>query len=117
MPAIERIQLSASTNGLQILATAAGVLIHTATNVADTLDEIHIYAHNNDTVERTLVVEIGGSTADKVRKIILPPQGPGYWVSRGDLVLDGAQTLTIKCDTADVVVVSGYVNRISQGTS
>jgi hypothetical protein len=69
---------SGSTNGrpIEVLATATpGTLIHTATAVADVLDEITLYAVGSSATARLLTIELGGVTAqDDLVEVTIPAQ-------------------------------------------
>ena len=110
--------LSGSTNGkgIKIAATAtAGTAIHTATAGTSNLDEVWLWAWNSDTVERLLTIEFGGVTdPDNLVEIPIPPSSsddpklviPG-WLLQNGLAIAGFAAAT------NVVVVYGYVNRIT----
>jgi hypothetical protein len=110
-------KLSGSTSGKQIkvVATAtAGTTIHTATSStgAGVWDEIWIYASNSDTVNRTLTLEWGGTSApDDTSTITIAP-------NTRVLVADGRilqNSLVVKAfaSAANVILVDGYVNAIT----
>jgi len=106
--------LSGSTNGrpVKVVATAtAGTTIHTAH--ATDKDEIWLWAVNSDVVDRKLTIEFGGTTSpdDTIELLVLAESGlllviPG-------LVLSGSLLMRAFCATANVVCVSGFVNRIT----
>jgi hypothetical protein len=109
--------LSGSTNGKQIKisATASGGAntIHTAVSGTAAWDEIWIYAYNDDTVVRNLVVLFGGTT-EPDNKILIPIQPQ----SGRTLVVDGMllqNSLVVKAyaSQTNVVIVDGYVNSIT----
>lgn len=117
MPSVTRAQLSGSTNGKQLGATSTGTAIHTATNDASTLDEIHLAAQNSSLADVELTLEIGGASAPDTRTVLLRSKEVAVWVVRGDLVLDNGVAITAKVPTPgedNAVVLSGYVNRIVQ---
>ena len=106
--------LSGSTNGrlIKVAATAtAGTTIHTAHATAE--DEIWLYAVNSDTTDRKLTIEFGGTTSpdDLIEQTITAESGlilvvPG-------LVLTGSVVVRAFAATANVVMIGGYVNRIT----
>ena len=58
--------LSGSTDGKQILVTAttsSGTTIHTAVSGTTNIDEVWLYATNNDTASVNLTILWGGSTS------------------------------------------------------
>ena len=106
--------LSGSTSGkmIKVAATATlGTTIHTA-HATDT-DEIWLYAVNSDTAARKLTIEYGGATSpDCLIEITIPPESGLTLITPG-LVLTGSLVVTAFCATANVVMIGGYVNRIT----
>jgi hypothetical protein len=112
--------LSGSTQGkaIKVVATAStGTTIHATGTSATIDDEIWLYAYNSDTAARLLTIQFGGTTAvDNDIKVTIPPQSGLTLVVPG-LVLTGtgaaANTVYAYASTANVITISGYVNRIS----
>ena len=108
--------LSGSTNGegIKVAATATlGTTIHTAVTGTSDIDEIYLYAANSDTTNRKLTIEFGGATApDNLIEYTVPAEDGLYLVVPG-LILNNAQVITAFCATANVVMIYGYVNRIT----
>lgn len=109
--------LSGSTNGKQIKVAATatpGTLIHTAVAGTDDMDEIYLYATNNNASTSVLLtVEWGGVTApDDLIKINVPASSSYSLVMPG-LLLQNSLVVRAFADTANTVLVSGYVNRIT----
>ena len=106
--------LSGSTSGKQIKVAAtatAGTTIHTAH--ATDLDEIWIYAVNSSVSSVKLTIEYGEATAPdgNIEVTVLPEAGlvtivPG-------LILTGSLVVKAFAGTANVIMLSGYVNRIT----
>lgn len=102
---------------IKVAATAtAGTAIHTASATATTIDELWLYAVNSDTTDRKLTIEFGGvaSPDDLIEQTITAESGLILVVA--GLVLQGNATpLVVRafCATANVVMVGGYVNRIT----
>jgi hypothetical protein len=106
--------LSGSTNGrlIKVVATAtAGTTIHTAHATAQ--DEIWLYAVNSDTTDRKLTIEFGGTSSpdDLIEQTITAESGlilvvPG-------LVVTGSVVVRAFAASANVVMIGGYVNRIT----
>ena len=103
--------------GIKVAATAtAGTAIHTASTTATTIDEIWLYAVNTSTSSVKLTIEWGEATAPdgNIELTVLPEAGlvtviPG-------LVLQGNATAKVVrafAASANVVVVHGFVNRIT----
>jgi hypothetical protein len=120
MPTFTKTLLSGSTQGkpIKVVATATlGTTIHATGTSSANIDEVWLYAYNSSTGPVALTVEFGGaSVPDQNIKIDVPPTSGLTLVVPG-LVLTGtgaaANTVTAFAGTANVVTVSGYVNRIS----
>ena len=106
--------LSGSTNGRQVKVAATatpGTLIHTAHATAK--DEIWIWAVNSDTTPRKLTIEFGGTTApDDLIELTIPAEAGLLMVVPG-LILSNSLVVRAFCASANVVTISGYVNRIA----
>ena len=120
MATYSKVLLSGSTEGkaIKVVATAStGTTIH-ATGTSSTVDdEIWLYAYNSDTAARLLTIQFGGTaTPDDDIKVTIPPQSGLTLVVPG-LVLTGtgsaANTVRAYASAANVVTISGYVNRIA----
>ena len=111
--AITKQFLSGSTNGrpVKVAATATpGTTIHTADSTAK--DEIYLFASNTDTVDRELTIEFGGTTApDDTIKVPVPTKDTVLVVAGG--ILSNSLVVKAFAAAANVVIVFGYVNRIS----
>lgn len=112
--------LSGSTGGrlIKVAATAtAGTTIHATGTSATILDEIWIYAVNSDTTDRKLTIEFGDTSApDDLIEFTVTAESGLYLIVPG-LVLAGtgsaARTVRAFAATANVIMVGGYVNRIT----
>lgn len=111
---ISRQLLSGSTNGrgVKVAATATpGTVIHTAH--ATSLDEVWLWCVNSDSSARKLTVEFGGTTSpDDLIEVSIPPESGLVLVSPG-LTVTGGVVVRAFAATANVLVVTGYVNRIA----
>jgi hypothetical protein len=103
--------------GVKVAATAtAGTAVHTASSTATTIDEIWLYAVNSSATSVKLTIEWGQADAPdgNIEVTVLPEAGlvtviPG-------LVLQGNATAKVVrafAGTANVIVVHGFVNRIT----
>lgn len=114
---VTKVQLSGSTNGRQISVdqtATAGTLIHTATNTANTLDEVWLWACNTSSSTVKLTIELGGTTSpDDLIEVGIPGESGLVLVVPG-LPLDGGVVVRAFAATADVVNISGFVNRMDQ---
>lgn len=121
MATFSKVLLSGSTQGkgIKIVGTAStsGTTIHATGTSSTTIDEIWLYAYNSDTVARNLVIQFGGTTApDNEIKLTLATQS-GHTLVLAGCVLTGtgaaANTVSAYSDAANVIVITGYVNRIA----
>jgi len=103
--------------GTLVVATATlGTTIHTAANVATTIDEVWLYANNTHSSAVTLTIEFGGvADKDKIQTSLALSPGGLYLICAG-LPLQGNATpkvITAFASTASKVGIFGYVNRIT----
>ena len=109
--------LSGSTNGkaIKVVATAtAGTTIHTAVSGTSSLDEIWLYAHNSSASAVKLTLEWGEATApDGNIEINIGAEGTGLVLVAPGLLLQNSLVVKAFAATANVVTLTGYVNRIS----
>lgn len=116
MPTYTKHILSASTNGrgVVVAATAStGTTIHTATNVADELDEVWLWAVNHSASSIDLTLEMGGTVSGDRIEVSVPPQQGLVAVSPG-LVFSGGVAITAFASTASGLTLQGFVNRLNQ---
>ena len=108
--------LSASTNGKQIKVAAtatAGTLIHTAQSGTAGWDELWIYATNADSAARKLTIEWGEVTSpDGTIEIFIGPES-GYVLVIPGLIIQNSLEVRAFASVTNVVLINGYVNRIS----
>lgn len=112
--------LSGSTQGreIKVVATASsGTTIHATGTSSTVIDEVWLYAYNSSSAAVTLTIQWGStSTPDDDIKLSIPATSGLTLVVPG-LVLTGtgsaANTVRAYAGTANVVMISGYVNRIS----
>lgn len=120
MATFTKVALSGSTQGkgVKVVATSStGTTIHATGTSSTIIDEIWLYAYNSHTAAVTLTVQFGGTTSpDNDIKISIPVTSGLTLVVPG-LMLTGtgaaANTVYAYAGTANVVTLSGYVNRIS----
>lgn len=118
MAQVSKRKLSGSTDnrGVKVAVTVTpGTLLHTAVAgvVAGTFDEIWLYAYNSDTVDRLLTIELGGVTVpDDNIKVTIPAQQGRFLVLDGHVLQNGAAVRAFAA-TANVIVVTGFVNAIT----
>ena len=109
--------LSGSTNGkaIKVVATAtAGTTIHTAVSGSASLDEVWLYAHNSSASTVKLTLEWGEATApDGNIEINIGAEGAGLVLVAPGILLQNSLIIKAFAGTANVVTLTGYVNRIS----
>lgn len=111
-------KLSGSTDGklIKVVATAtAGTTIHTAVSgtTDGTYDEIWLYAVNSDTTDRKLTIEWGGTTApDDLIEVTIPAES-GLFIVVSGLILQNASVVRAFAAAANVIMIGGYVNSIT----
>ena len=114
MATYTKLKLSGSTDGKGIKVTqtaTAGDTIHTAHATA--LDEIWIYAVNSSADVVKLTIEWGEATApDGNIEGTIPAEGGLVLVIPG-LLLTNSLVVKAFAETADVILIHGFVNRIS----
>lgn len=114
MATYSKLKLSGSTDGKAIKVTTTstpGDTIHTAH--ASALDEIWVFAQNTDTVDRKLTIEYGGTTSpDNLIEITIPAESGLVTVVPG-LLLTNSLVVKAFAATANVITISGFVNRIA----
>ena len=109
-----KVVLSGSTNGkmIKVVQTAtAGTTIHTASATA--LDEIWLWAVNSSTTAVKLTVEWGEATAPDGNIEVTVPGESGYLMVVPGLILTNSLVVKAFAGTANVLLVNGYVNRIT----
>lgn len=118
MATFSRILLSGSTSGrpIKVAATAtAGTLIHTAIAGAASFDEIYLWVTNTDTSARSLTIEWGGVTDpdDLIAKTFsISANSPPFAIVPG-INLNGGLVVRAFGSAANVLLITGYVNRIA----
>ena len=113
MATFTKVALSASTDGLpvKVAATAtAGTTIHTAH--ATSLDEVWLYAYNGHSADVVLTVEFGGAPVPDQNIILTVSTKAGLILVIPGLLLTNSKVLKAFAATANVITLSGFVNRI-----
>lgn len=117
MATFSKRKLESSTDGKAIkvtgINTAAGVTIHTAVSGTTNFDEIWVYANNTSASSVKLTIEWGTTTAaDGNIELTVQPEAGLVTVIPG-LLLQNSLLVKAFAGTADVILVSGFVNRIT----
>lgn len=120
MPNYTKVLLSGSTNGKNIKISSSGSsganTIHQAVNNTVDKDEIWVYATNTDEDYQMFYVMYGGTThPDDLVEVNIPPESGAVLVIPGWILFNG---LYVKgyAETANVINVNGFVNRITSGS-
>ncbi len=113
MATFTKVVLSGSTNGrpIKVVATStAGTTIHTAH--ATSIDEVYLYACNTSTASILLTLEWGGVTSpDDLIEFSIPAESGLFCVAPG-LVLTNSLLVRAFAASANLITISGFVNRI-----
>ena len=103
--------------GVKVAATAtAGTALHTASSTATTIDEIWLYAVNSSTSAVKLTIEWGEATAPDGNIELTIAAESGLVLITPGLLLQGNATAKVVrafAATANVIIIHGYVNRIT----
>ena len=115
--AIERIPISGCSNGRGIKITGTtsegANTIHTATSTDGVIDEVWLYCYNSHTSSVTLYLCLGGTTdPDDIASISIPSKYNDILVLAGEC-FNGGVIIKAYASSANVLVIRGYVNRIS----
>ena len=111
--------LSGSTDGKQIIVAQTatpGTTLHTGSTTATTIDEIWLYAVNSSTSNVKLTIEWGGVTSPNDHIEFTVPAEAGLYLIVPGLIIKGNATALVTrafAATANVINISGYVNRIT----
>ena len=114
MATYTKLKLSGSTDGkgIKVTQTATpGDIIHTAHVSA--LDEIWLYAVNSSSVAVKLTVEWGQADAPDGNIEVTIPSEQGLVLVIPGLLLTNSLVVKAFAGTANVILIHGFVNRIS----
>jgi hypothetical protein len=113
MAAYSKEFLTAAPSGLQVpvAATASpGTTVHTAAATAK--DEVYLFFCSNHTSAVDVTIQWGGLTAGAQTVVTVPAKSGDYLVIAGRLI-SGSLTIQVFASVANVVFVTGYVNRVT----
>ena len=109
--------LSGSTDGKAVKVTGTGtgstVTVHTAVTGTTNLDEIWIYANNTSASSVKLTLEWGTATAADGNIELSVAAESGLVLVTAGLLLQNSLVVKAFAGTADVILLHGYVNRIT----
>jgi len=112
-------KLSGSTDGLAVkvtgTSTGATVTVHTAVagTTVGTFDEIWLYANNTSASAVKLKLEWGTATAADGNIELTIAAEAGLVLVLPGLILQNAKVVKAFAATADVILLTGYVNAIT----
>ena len=120
MATFTKVALSGSTQGkgIKVVQTAStGTTIHATGTSSTTIDEVWLFAYNGHTADVALTIQFGGTTSpDNDITVTIPAKTGLVYVVPG-LILTGtgaaANTVYAYAGTANVITISGYVNRVA----
>ena len=111
-------KLSGSVDGKAILVVATatpGTTIHTAVagTTAGTFDEIWLWAYNGHTADVVLTIEFGGAIVPDQNIIVTIPTKQGLYAVVPGFILQNAMVVMAYAAVANVVILTVYVNAIT----
>lgn len=120
MATFTKVKLSGSTEGkgIKVVQTAStGTTIHATGTSSSTIDEVWLFAYNGHTADVALTVQFGGTTSPDNDIVVTIPTKAGLTLVVPGLMLTGtgaaANTVYAYAGTANVITISGFVNRIA----
>lgn len=120
MATFTKVLLSGSTQGkaIKVAATAStGTTIHATGTSSSTIDEIWLYAYNSSSSAVNLTIQFGGTTSPDNDILLSVPASSGLTLVVPGLCLTGtgaaANIVYAWAGSANVITISGYVNRIA----
>jgi hypothetical protein len=104
----------ADGRNVKVAATAtAGTLIHTAVAGTSDLDEIWLYACNTSAADLKMTIEYGGvASPDDLTEVTIGTEAGWVLVVPG-MLLQNSLVIKAFAAAANVVMINGYVNRIT----
>ena len=119
MATFTKTKLSGSTDGMAIKLTGntsgGAVTVHTAVagTTVGTFDEIWIYANNTSTSAVKLTIEWGTATAADGNIELTIAAEAGLVLVIPGLILQNSKIVKAFAGTADVILLTGFVNAIT----
>jgi len=116
MATYTKVLLSGSTNGKAIKVTqtaTAGDTIHTAVSGASSLDEVWLWAVNSSAAAVKLTLEWGEATAPDGNIEVSIAAESGLMLIAPGLLLQNSLVVKAFASSANVVMIHGFVNRIT----
>ena len=118
MATFTKAHLSGAADGLAVKVAATsstGTTVHTAVSgtTAGSFSEIWVYAHNTSSASVVLTLEWGTTTAADGNIVVTIPPKEGLMQVIPGLILHNAKVLTAFAASANVILLTGYVNEIA----
>jgi hypothetical protein len=116
MSAIAKSLLSGSTNGRNVKITqtsSSGDTVHTAPAGTATLDEVWLFATNTHIADVNLTIQFGGTSNpdDNMNFTLKAYQGLTLLIP--GLLLNNSLVVKAFASVTNVIIINGYVNRIT----
>ena len=110
--------LTGALNGLPVkvaATTTPGTTIHTAKagTVADTFDEVWLWAYNGHSAAVVLTIEFGGAAVPDQNIVVSVPFKSGLLLVVPGLILQNSLVVKAFAATANVITLSGFVNDVA----
>ena len=105
--------LSGSTNGKGIKIANTSTTVHTAVAGTSDIDEIWLYAVNSSGSDVKLTVEWGGTTDPDDHIEVTITAEAGLTLVAPGIPLQNGLIVKAKGGTTNVILIHGYVNRIT----
>lgn len=116
MATFSRALLSGSTNGKGILIAATstpGTAIHTAVSGTSGIDMVYLFVTNTAAAAHTITLEWGGTgTANNISSSVSIPANTGPTILVPGIPLQNGLSIAAFADLTNVLVITGFVNRI-----
>lgn len=115
---VKPVSASGSTNGrpIQVSATSSpGDLLHAVSSTSGEWDEVWVWVSNTSSSQRTISLELGGTSANDLWVANIPPNRADVLVLKGHR-FPGAASLNIRAfvDSGTDLNVRVNVNRITE---
>ena len=90
-----------------------GTNFHTAGSGTVNFDEVWLYLFNSDTAAHVVTIEFGDTTAPDHNIVLTVQPKAGLVCAVPGLVLCNSKTVAAFADAANVITMSGFINRIT----
>jgi hypothetical protein len=111
MATFTKLFLSESTSGNGIPVGETGVTLHTASVTEGVIDEVWLYASNNDSSTREVKIVWGDLYSDNDFSAQIPPLSGLVLLVPGLIIGDGL-LVSAEAEVDSAITIYGYVHRI-----